>query len=426
MQKHISFWIGVFSAILLGIPIAFGMIGAAEDRILDVASVLFGVVLVLIVLLVVLLFFKDRILSYFFGKIETSNQQLTNSLSELVTSIVKKDAEQAIRSSEDFTLQLVNWYSWANFYRWIVRTCIGMLALFATFVGTIILFEQIRSIEKQTSQFIAQNDLASMDLTSDIRARFFAKKTYPNGQSFAFKNQICTVKIDSGTQILEPAPNMSTVNSMIEVIEKSVWREKLISSMNTLLSDSSSRVVLGALLVLDQLGEIPNKTAFTFRDIALEQNEIEFEGDYYFWFENSIVESLTCKKCEMHFANSFVSENEALLQMLYNAYAEYDPEANYDLMSESLVLVQRPVAEDGETFVSVEEHLDNLGVYLKQQRKLNSGVLFVQESSVRNLVPKISVVFGNYNSHETNTEEERCMYFDRITGSNRFINVVRD
>ena len=80
MGKHLSFWIGFFAAALLVVPVALGIMGVAEERLRQMAVVLFAGVSVLVVLLVVALFFRDAILRRVLGRSEVALEDVAGSL----------------------------------------------------------------------------------------------------------------------------------------------------------------------------------------------------------------------------------------------------------------------------------------------------------------------------------------------------------
>jgi len=177
MNKHVNFWIGFLTAIVVAIPVAFGIMGMSEDGIKNIPAFLFGAICVLVVLLIFFLFFKDRVFDRLFRVSQSSLEVIVGDAVRLFASIGSPQSKDIESSAKNLSLHMLQWYSWTNFYRWIINTCIVLLLAFAGFAGTMLLFEQNKKIEEQnlkigeqTTQLKRQNENLSAQ-TSQLEAQ---------------------------------------------------------------------------------------------------------------------------------------------------------------------------------------------------------------------------------------------------------------
>lgn len=95
MTKHLSFWLGMFCAALVAVPIAAGIMGAAEQELRRIAVMVFLFVAGLVLALVLALIFRDWILRKLFGRAEATLDDVSASLIAGVSAATAGDRAEA-------------------------------------------------------------------------------------------------------------------------------------------------------------------------------------------------------------------------------------------------------------------------------------------------------------------------------------------
>ncbi len=200
----IGFLIG---AIVIPVVLVGGY-GMAADGAMDALSASLGALAVLVLVLILGFAFRKKILEFFSLK-SAEFQDGFGDLSDAAEQMIAGDQSAAKEKAKDAAKKLAGWYSFTNFYRWVIGTCIALLLAYAGFAGTALLFEQNKRIkeqnavlqnqsklfdeqtklfgkqtsllEEQTNQlreqnkrFDVQNDLSSLSLVSQLRQRLLA------------------------------------------------------------------------------------------------------------------------------------------------------------------------------------------------------------------------------------------------------------
>ncbi|MEO0866680.1 MAG: hypothetical protein AAFY39_19350, partial [Pseudomonadota bacterium] len=102
MSKHLFFWTGFFAAALLVVPIAAGIMGAAEQELRRAAVLIFAVVSGLVLALVLALLFRDRILRAVLGRTEATLSDVSASLIDGVSAAATGDSKAATAHAQAF------------------------------------------------------------------------------------------------------------------------------------------------------------------------------------------------------------------------------------------------------------------------------------------------------------------------------------
>ena len=317
MIKHLSFWVGIFVAAIVTMPVAYGIISIAENRAADFASMIFGALTVFLVVLVLFLLFGDFLLKKLGLEVKNDLKGVLDSSSDLLTNLVDGDSKGSIESAKNLSNILVTWYSWSSLYRWVFQTCIALLVSFAAFSGTILIFEQIRKIEEQTDQLklqgdslSIQNELLSLSMTQEFRTQLSSgsRLTIPNSFLYDFpeceSNKIITENVHILSEVsLENNPNPSVVSSLSKLTENEKIKGKVIDSLNSLVRDESGKVALGALKALEETGLESDDAEILIKNVFLK--DMRLNGELNIVFEDSYLEGFTCDKCEILMVNSY-------------------------------------------------------------------------------------------------------------------------
>ncbi|APX12781.1 hypothetical protein [Tateyamaria omphalii] len=343
MTKHLSFWLGVFAAALLAVPIAGGIMGATEQEVRRIAVTVFVVVAGLVVALVVALFFRDWILRKLFGRAEATLDDVSASLIAGVSAASAGDRDAATAHAQALVQRGMGWYAWTGFYRWVIATAVALLLAFGAFMGTVLLFEQNRKLGEQTEVLRAQgerlaeqtgfmqaqtelmqaqterlqeqteaaalqNEIAMLNLVSDLRTRMLASARrvslaeaigevdYPLPAKTRLINQeeTCEVYVNTGVELTYP-PNGATRAAILGLAANSRLAEQVQQALVFLLQDDEPAVVMGAILILDSLDITPPDDLFSIRNGILPAVWLDLE--WRLAFSDSIVHMLRCPAC---------------------------------------------------------------------------------------------------------------------------------
>ncbi|MEM6563234.1 MAG: hypothetical protein AAF665_02240 [Pseudomonadota bacterium] len=351
MGKHLAFWIGVFATSLLIVPIALGIWGSAQGFARDWASVIFIVITTLVVLLVLALALRSVILRGVVKRGEASIEEVAGSLVASVRAAAEKDAEGAAREADKLARVAVGWYAWSSFYRWVIASALGLLLAFASFTGTVLLFEQIRKLEEQTSVMRAQqevmqaqtsfmenqtarlqeqteqarmqNEIMTLSLVSELRnqilnsvedvslVEFWKEVDGVNTSEpmFVSKDGNCRMGLSTDARVQKPA-GVATQLALTELAHSGMLGERVVRALEFLLLDSNGAVAFTALVVLDKLDHPPPKQGLLFRSVLVDQ--VELKGEYRLGFQGSLLAGLDCPNCRGEMIASIAVDVENL------------------------------------------------------------------------------------------------------------------
>lgn len=356
MVKHRAFWIGFFAAALLIIPVAVGIWGSAGDFARNVAVFLFGAISVLIIVLVLPLFFRDRLLRRVLGTAETSLDDVLASLVKGVSAAAHGDRDTAEAEAHAFAKSATGWYVWSGFYRWVIASALGLLLAFGAFTGTVLLFEQNRKLseqtvlmgqqgdlmqaqtdrlEEQSTQFQLQNEIMMISLVSELRAQLELtverttlgevledEGTDPEemyAPAFLVTGESCALGWNPDASLSYP-PSQPIIEAVIDLgIERQI-SGRVIRALEYLLLDRDSAIAFGALQALDRLVDDVDVEDVYFENLIVTDTALNGRHDLH--FDDSLVSGFTCFDCDLELANSFsfdtkVSETSAFYSVLF-------------------------------------------------------------------------------------------------------------
>ncbi len=316
LQKHQFFWTGFFVAVFTIVPIAIGVWGVAENRALDLAAVAFGAASVLVLLLVIVLFFRDRILSSLLGQTEGSLETIAHSTINAVEDASTGNREKAIGHATEAVKSAVSWYAWTGFYRWVIGTCAAILLAFGTFTGSVLLFEQNKKISEQTAQFSKQNALLALSMVSELRNRLGGSSTIPD-RSAGLSNirgagRECW--LEGREQPLKEVGTTSEIFAIVDLIRSPEIGNNVIASLIPLLKDDNPIIALSALIALSEKDAIPDGTEVNISDVYI--GRLELTGNFKLNFRNSIVGWFECEDCLISLSGSYLMGRPARVNFL--------------------------------------------------------------------------------------------------------------
>lgn len=335
MGKHLSFWIGVFAACILGIPIAFGIIAVAEERAVDISSALFGIIVALLFVTLTTFFFGKFLLEKLGLVINDDIEGLVNLVEKLIVGVINRDLKSTIGISRKLVVSLSAYYGWASLYKWVFKTCISLIFMFAAFSGTILLFEQINKLEDQNTKIDVQNELFSLTIYDSIRSRLtsenvIGKDLVVAGTGGCTDSKYSDMKVTiNPNKKFYPNPNLSSIEAIYPIAKSSELGEKAFSALHALLQDSDQTAAFGALLVLDKLEKKINLDRLEFRNLILDG--VTLKNEYPIVFVNTIVSNFKCKGCDLEFINSVVYRLEADKVSYKHSFADYGSSLNKNL-----------------------------------------------------------------------------------------------
>lgn len=322
MQKHLSFWVGFFSAVIVAVPIAVGVWGAASEFARNMSILLFGAVGTLVAVLVVVLFLRDWILRRTLGTTRATMEDFANSIGRIAASIASGDHKQLEIETQEIAKTALGWYAWSSFYRWVIGSAIGLLLAFGAFTGTVLLFEQNNRLQEQTVQFDTQNEILTLSLASELRLQlqdasqqasfdFFARRggNFPTGQPLLVHTNGCGLGYDSEVELSTvPSPSIIRAVGQLATRESSI-RERVVDALQHLLTDSDGSVALGALMVLDDIGEAA-QSPVTVSAMYIGFEALNLQSAAEVNFVDSYVEGFSCESCSGLFTTSIVAMPE--------------------------------------------------------------------------------------------------------------------
>jgi hypothetical protein len=359
MAKHLAFWIGVFAASLLIVPIALGVWGSAQGFARDWASVIFIVITTLVVLLVLALALRGVILRGVLKRGEASIEDVAASLVAGVRAAAEKDAEAAAREADKLARVAVGWYAWSSFYRWVIASALGLLLAFASFTGTVLLFEQIRKLEEQTSvmrsqqelmdaqtrfmesqtarleeqteQARMQNEIMTLGLVSELRAQMMTSIRETGLRQYLSDLGIdgvddamlisgdppesCGMGLSSTARIVSPAAPPVQL-AIANLARDGMLADRVIEALEFLLKDTHGGVAFTALMVLDRIDWPVSGTVFI---DGLAAHDVSLKNSYRLSFDNSLLMGFSCEQCALRATGSLLMSVSPTVRGLGNA-----------------------------------------------------------------------------------------------------------
>ncbi len=351
MNRHLSFWVGFFAATILAIPIASGIIGAAEQELRRAAVILFVAVVTILLILVIVLVFRDQILRRLLGRTEVALQDVAASLIRAASAAGAGDRTTATDEAQTFVRQGLGWYAWTNLYRWVIATAVGLLLAFGAFVGTILLFEQTRTLReqtrtlkqqtetlilqterfgeqtalmelqtdrltKQTTQMTMQNEILTLSLVGELRDQILnsteqfdvidalgREADFVDSTNMIFSRDGRCAAGFADPLILRKPPDMGTLNAIVKLAQEGLLAEQVTEALGFLTHDNDPVVALSAVRVLDRVDPAQHYVLWELDGLMIE--DMELRGAHELIFDASIVFALDCAHCKVRFRGSY-------------------------------------------------------------------------------------------------------------------------
>ncbi|WP_300059073.1 hypothetical protein [uncultured Roseobacter sp.] len=347
MSRHLSFWIGFFAAALVIVPVAVGAWGVTQGFARDWAATFFIVICTIVGLLVIGLLFRGVILRRLTGRAEATVEDISSTLISGVSAAVAQDRATAEREADKLARVVLGWYAWSNFYRWVIGTALALLLAFASFTGTVLLFEQIAKLEDQTRVMQAQQELM------DAQTRFMESQTLrlqEQTEAAAMQNEIMTLNLVNQLRdqmlasiesrplgewlrsfgaagvddpvvsqitsreacglgfnqdhILYSHPSTATLGAIVNLTTSEALGARVIEALRLLTQDRHGGVALGALLILEEIGHPYVEAEVHLRSVMIAEPVFLRDASYKLVFRASYVASLFCADCHVHIGTS--------------------------------------------------------------------------------------------------------------------------
>lgn len=343
MAKHLYFWLGVFAATLLAVPVALGAWGAATETARNAAAFLFGVIATLVLLLVLVLLFRDTLLRKVLRLDEATLDEVAARVIGLGSAVARRDADAAGDEAAKLARTAAGWWAWGSFYRWVIGTALAFLLAFGAFTGTVLLFEQTRKLSEQIDLMQAQTDLMSaqterlteqtlqsamqseisgLSLVSELRTQMLStieemplierltRQGIPGTGAPVLSDPAgkCRFGLRSDRQ-LRSVPSPSMLLAIADLGRREPIGARVVTSLKHLTRDADGAVVLGAVIILDMLGETAPERVKV-QNVFVD--DIKLNGEFDLEFDTSFARGLICRKCSLTFWRSLVLGPAAL------------------------------------------------------------------------------------------------------------------
>lgn len=303
----------------------------------DWAAVIFIVVCTIVGLLVLVLLFRGVILRRLTGRAEATVEDISGALITGVSAAVAQDRVAAEQAADKLARVALGWYAWSNFYRWVIGTALALLLAFASFTGTVLLFEQIAKLEDQTRVMQAQqelmaaqtafmesqtqrlqeqteaaamqNEIMMLNLVNQLREQMLV--TMQSGPAFALlvqrgytwadeglvRTQDGQCSLDfNGSHVLHSPPSETALRVLEDLARNATIGDRVREALAFLSNDQNGGVAFGATLVLDRLGNISDLPERVFRSVFVMPSAsfYDFQSTRDFMFIDSVVDGLSC------------------------------------------------------------------------------------------------------------------------------------
>jgi len=365
MGKHLSFWIGFFAASLIIVPVAVGIWAYATEAALNWAAFVFGVAAGLVLVLVLVLFLRDRILARILQRTEASLEDVSSGAVRLASAMAAGDREAITKEADLVARITTNWWAWSNFYRWVIGTAISLLLAFGAFTGTVLLFQQTQvlreqsitlgeqttalkdqttrlgeqtefmqaqtalmeaqtlRLQEQSEAAIMQNEIMALDLVERLREQMlatierkplddwsddmgFLEPSNNELAAYTEENGSCALNWNGDASFLSP-PSQSTIAAIATLADNTLLRERIIAALGSLAQDRDMGVSFGAVWTLDRIGAPLDAEEITFENIILPEF-VRFEvTEAQVRFVQSFALNFQCASCRVHARQSMIT-----------------------------------------------------------------------------------------------------------------------
>jgi len=421
MQRQISFWLGIFVALIVAIPIIMGVLSNAEDYAIKYSGFLAGIGFCIILTLILMLFFRESILKRITGSAKAEFVDLSEKI--VLLFLEKTDEREKAEAVTEVTTTFANWYIWTRFYKWVIATCIAILIAAAGFAGSVLLAKQNAIMGLQKEQADLQNDLQIFETQAFIRAQL---DTPPSPITditdwalsdtiIPFSYNYCQIEgeLNVSEHRFDHAANGSTLRLVHSRFQKEKLKPIVQEALNHLFDDNDSGVAMSSLLILDFGNHLIDSQDVLYGNNLGGNYQLEnFSGSFH--LERSFF-GIECASCKSgYFTSSFIGETEMPVGGRMNIYmwdmslGEVDEVdfSNIKNLDSSLILVE-PTS-----------HIENIKLSVKEQpRKVENNWFGVFNES-----GELSIEIEYLGMDDLN---QQCPSFKNLCASNPFLKCNR-
>ena len=305
MTKHVYFWLGVFVTFIVAVPAIFFIWDLTGDKALDIVALAFGAIVGSIAILLIVMLLRGWLLRKLGAGIEGTINNVASSAGHIIAAAVTGDRDAVTHQGRRLAHELIAWYSWNSFYRWVISTCISLLIAIAAFSGTVLLFDQNRKIGEQTEKMEVQNELMTLPVLADLRETLMSETKH--SRTFPRKFETNSCMLSAHVEAIYPQPRRSDISAIKRLGDNPQLKKIVISSLIALLDDPNPTVAYGALLVLDQWDAIPEvHRNFLVENISIAESSVK--SDIALKFNNSYIQQFSCDTCSVELTASVAEE----------------------------------------------------------------------------------------------------------------------
>jgi hypothetical protein len=127
------------------------------DNVKSITAAFIGLVLVVCIAGLLLVIFRDTILTALFKTAETRLEALAEPVAKAVKHAAARDSDAAIDSGKEFVQMLLARHAWLSARRWMMATIVALLAGFAGLATSVLMFRQNELLSNQNAKLDAQN-----------------------------------------------------------------------------------------------------------------------------------------------------------------------------------------------------------------------------------------------------------------------------
>ncbi|UXX84792.1 pentapeptide repeat-containing protein [Roseovarius pelagicus] len=151
-----------FGMLVFGFGVAAGFLLAfsgygLEDSAGLIVSIFLALIAVLLIVALILLFYRRRLWSGLFGRAEAQLELFAEPLSRVASGAAARDPKAATDAARDLLQLTFARYAWISTRRWLIAALTGLIAAMAALSGTALLFKQNQLIEVQSGLLTEQN-----------------------------------------------------------------------------------------------------------------------------------------------------------------------------------------------------------------------------------------------------------------------------
>lgn len=177
------FILGVVIALCVGVPLTFFSIYFFADNVTTLAIGFIFFISGVATTGTLLILFRKRLLRRLSGATTRALHAVAEPGLATIQAAARREPESALEHGQEAARRLSAWIAWLMIRRWIVGLLIGLVATFAGFIGSALLFQQNKLItvqngliEKQNAYWQTQNQSIQEQLEEEKASRLLIHK----------------------------------------------------------------------------------------------------------------------------------------------------------------------------------------------------------------------------------------------------------